>query len=147
MPRFLLAPLLAIALAGHAAPSANDQLEARTEAVSRELRCLVCQNQTIADSQADLAVDLRRQVREQLRDGKSEDEVVRYMTDRYGDFVVYRPPVRANTVLLWFGPVILLVAGLAVLVWRIRRMPRAAGLSPSEREHAERLLREEEKAP
>ena len=145
--RFLFALLIAAACACHAAPPDEVALEARTQAVSEELRCLVCQNQTIADSQADLAVDLRRQVREQLRAGKSEEDVVRYMTDRYGDFVVYRPPVRASTMLLWFGPAILLLAGIAVLVRRIRRMPHAGEMSPTERERAARLLRGEGDAP
>ncbi|WBS00978.1 cytochrome c-type biogenesis protein CcmH [Pseudoduganella sp. SL102] len=137
---FLFALLRCMACASAAAAPDNDTLERRTQSVAQELRCLVCQNQTIADSQADLAVDLRRQVREQLRDGRSEEEVVRYMTDRYGDFVVYRPPVKASTALLWFGPVLLLLAGAIVLVLRIRRMPRDAVLSAAERERAERLL-------
>ena len=95
--------------AAEAQPAAADPaLEARVMAVAAELRCLVCQNQTIADSNADLAVDLRRQVREMLSQGKSEREVIEYMTARYGDFVRYRPPIKSSTALLWFGPAALL---------------------------------------
>lgn len=120
----LLATLPA-ARAGEAAPAAADPaLEARMMAIASELRCLVCQNQTIADSQAGLAVDLRDQVREQLRQGRSPDEVLRYMTERYGDFVLYRPPLRGSTALLWFGPAALLLAGLATLFVVLRRRSR-----------------------
>ena len=78
------------------------QLEKRVMAIAAELRCLVCQNQTIADSNAELAVDLRNQVREMLRKGQTQDDIVAYMTARYGDFVLYRPPLRQATALLWF---------------------------------------------
>ncbi len=99
-------------------------LEARVQDITKELRCLVCQNQTIADSHADLAVDLRQQVRTMLRRGDSEQKIYDYMTDRYGDFVLYRPPVRGATWLLWFGPAVLLLGGLAVLVGVLRRRAR-----------------------
>lgn len=122
------------------AAAQDPALDARVDTVSQELRCLVCQNQTIADSQADLAVDLRRQVREMLIAGKSEAEVVRYMTERYGDFVVYRPPVRTDTLLLWFGPLILLVLGIALLLRRIRKLPEAATLANDDRIRANKLL-------
>jgi len=113
------------ALAKEAAPEAADPaLEARMQAVASELRCLVCQNQTIADSQADLAVDLRRQVREMLQQGRSEREIVDYMTARYGDFVLYRPPMKGTTMLLWYGPALLLVGGIAVLLLVLRRRSR-----------------------
>jgi cytochrome c-type biogenesis protein CcmH len=92
-------------------------LEARVQALAAELRCLVCQNQSLADSHADLAVDLKNQVREQLRAGRSEAEVMAYMTERYGDFVLYRPPLKNTTLLLWLGPALLLVGGSWVL-WR-----------------------------
>src|SRR5436190_15803431 len=102
--RSLLISLLAIlwfasaALANDAAPAAADPaLEARMTRITAELRCLVCQNQTIADSNADLAQDLRRQVREMLRKGDDDAKIIQYMTDRYGDFVLYRPPVKATT--------------------------------------------------
>src|SRR4051812_33380859 len=132
----LLAPLLATALvlslalpfAAHgrdALPAAEDPaIEARMMRIAAELRCLVCQNQTIADSHADLAQDLREEVRVQLRQGKSDDEIRRYMTDRYGDFVLYRPPVKATTVLLWFGPAALLVGGIGALLVVLRRRSR-----------------------
>lgn len=92
-------------------------LEARVLALAAELRCLVCQNQSLADSHADLAVDLKNQVREQLRSGRSEAQVMAYMTERYGDFVRYRPPFKATTLLLWLGPGLLLIGGSWAL-WR-----------------------------
>src|SRR5450755_4519367 len=105
-----LALLALVATAKEAAPEAADPaLESRMSRITSELRCLVCQNQTIADSNADLAVDLRRQTREMLKQGKSDREVVEYMTARYGDFVLYRPPLQANTALLWFGPAAMLL--------------------------------------
>ena len=91
-----------------------------------ELRCLVCQNQTIADSHADLATDLRQQIRELLTAGKSDQDVRDYMTQRYGDFILYKPPVRPSTALLWFGPAVLGVAGLALLLSILRRRARMA---------------------
>jgi cytochrome c-type biogenesis protein CcmH len=107
--------------------SADPALEKRVLAIAAELRCLVCQNETIAASHADLAVDLRNQVREMLRQGRSEREILDYMTARYGDFVLYRPPVKATTALLWFGPAVLLVGGLLAL-WLVLR--RRASLAP-----------------
>jgi cytochrome c-type biogenesis protein CcmH len=99
-------------------------LEARVQHVASELRCLVCQNQTVADSDADLAVDLRNQVRTMLAQGESEQAVRDYMTARYGEFVLYRPPFKASTVVLWLGPAVLLVGGLLALVWVLRRRAR-----------------------
>ena len=111
--------------AGEAAPAAEDPaLEARVMAVSAELRCLVCQNQTIADSHAPLAVDLRGQVREMLRRGESQEQIVAYMTARYGDFVRYRPPLKESTALLWFGPAALMIVGIGTLVVVLRRRSR-----------------------
>jgi cytochrome c-type biogenesis protein CcmH len=106
--------------------SADPALEKRVLAIAAELRCLVCQNETIAASHADLAVDLRNQVREMLRQGRSEREILDYMTARYGDFVLYRPPVKPTTALLWFGPAVLLVGGLLGLWLVLRRRARLA---------------------
>ena len=118
-------------------------LESRVQALSAELRCLVCQNQSLADSHADLALDLKRQVREQLRAGRTEAEVVAYMTERYGDFVLYRPPLKGTTLLLWAGPALLVLVG-AVLLWRsTRRHSRLAtvpALDEAEARRAAALL-------
>ena len=115
------------ALAKEAAPVAADPaLEARVMTIAAELRCLVCQNQTIADSHSGLADDLRNQVREQLRTGASDEQVVQFMTDRYGDFVRYRPPLKGSTVLLWAGPAAFLVIGLGALVLVLRRRSKLA---------------------
>lgn len=109
-------------LAAEAVPvSADPALELRVQRLANELRCLVCQNQTIADSNAELAVDLRNQVREQLRQGKSEEEILSYMVQRYGDFVRYRPPVKMQTLVLWIGPFLLLAGGVFALMRYLRR--------------------------
>lgn len=122
---FALCLVAFAAQAGEAAPAAADPvLEKRVMAISAELRCLVCQNQTIADSNAELAVDLRNQVREMLRKGQTQEDIVAYMTARYGDFVLYRPPLRQATALLWFGPAALLVGALVLLVMALRRRAR-----------------------
>lgn len=119
--------LAATCMLATAAPApADDALEARTMALSAELRCLVCQNQTIADSNAPLAVDLRDQVREQLRAGRSERQVITHLTDRYGDFVLYRPPVKGTTALLWAGPALLFAGALGGLAMALRRRQRTA---------------------
>ena len=144
MPRFLLAlAALVLAAAAHAADApltaAEPELEKQMLRISAELRCLVCQNQTIADSNADLAVDLRNQVRDMLRQGQSEQQIIDYMTARYGDFVLYRPPVKGTTFLLWFGPMVLMVAGLVTLVLVLRRRSRlgAEHFDPEEPEDVE----------
>jgi cytochrome c-type biogenesis protein CcmH len=120
---------------------AADQLDKRTAALAEELRCLVCQNQTLADSHAPLAIDLRNQIREQLAGGASEREVREFMVARYGDFVLYRPPLKASTVALWAGPFVFLALGLFVLLRRLaaRRAPQPA-LSEAERARAAKLL-------
>ena len=122
----LLACLLAASAgANEAAPaSADPALEARVMQIAAELRCLVCQNQTLADSHASLALDLREQMRTMLREGADADQVRRFMTDRYGDFVLYRPPLKATTFALWFGPLALLIGGLAILFVVLRRRSR-----------------------
>ncbi|MBI5255377.1 MAG: cytochrome c-type biogenesis protein CcmH [Burkholderiales bacterium] len=127
-PLAVLACLLALggaAHAGEAAPAAaNPKQEAQMMAIAAELRCLVCQNQTIADSHAGLAVDLRQQIREMLAKGMTEREIADYMTERYGDFVLYRPPFKASTALLWVGPALLLVGALGTLILVLRRRQR-----------------------
>ncbi len=102
----------------------TDPFEARVQSITAELRCLVCQNQTIADSSSDLANDLRREVRTMLKDGASDQKVLDFMTQRYGDFVLYRPPVKPSTALLWAGPAVMLVGGLAALAFVLRRRSR-----------------------
>ncbi len=130
LKRLLVPLLLAVcagACAGEAHPAADDPvLEARMTALASELRCLVCQNQTIADSHSGLAQDLRQQIREQLRQGRSEAEIRDYMTARYGNFVLYRPPFNAATALLWLGPALLLLLGLSALAVVLRRRQRLA---------------------
>jgi cytochrome c-type biogenesis protein CcmH len=106
-------------------PAFSDpRLATRFEAITRELRCLVCQNQTIADSHAPLAVDLRREVHAMLERGATDQQVIEFMTQRYGDFVLYRPPVQRQTALLWFGPALLLGLGALVLVGVVRQRAR-----------------------
>ncbi len=134
MARWIVILTLAL-LAGwtqakEAAPAAADPvLEARMQRIALELRCLVCQNQTIADSNAELAVDLRNQVREMIGRGDSDQMIIDYMTARYGDFVLYRPPLKGTTLVLWFGPAVLLLGGLATLYVVLRRRNR---LSPDQ---------------
>jgi cytochrome c-type biogenesis protein CcmH len=136
------------ALAGEAAPAAADvALEKRVMAIAEELRCLVCQNQTIADSNAPLAIDLKNEVRAKLAAGMSEREIIDFMVARYGDFVLYRPPVKITTMLLWFGPPLLLVLGLWLFlrtVLRRRAGMTAAPLSAAEQARAARLLNTKE---
>ncbi len=112
-----------------AQPMADDPVaNARAVHLAAKLRCLVCQNQSIAESNADLAIDLKRQIREQIAAGRSDEEITGFMVERYGDFVLYSPPVKAVTLLLWFGPLSLLVVGLYVLLRNLRR--RGAAESP-----------------
>ena len=119
----------------------NSDLDKRVMTLANELRCMVCQNQTLADSNAELAVDMRNRIREELQAGRSEEEVVDLLVSRYGDFVLYRPPLKATTVLLWTGPFLLLVLGAWILVRRVRReRPAPTQLTPAERERAARLL-------
>jgi len=115
-------------------------LERRVTSLAHELRCLVCQNQTIADSNAPLAQDLRNQIREQLKAGKSERDVIDFMVARYGDFVLYRPPFKAATVALWAGPFVLLALGAWLLIRRVRKKAPPAELTEAERRRAAQLL-------
>ena len=134
---------LALLVAASAAFADDAALDRRVMELAGELRCLVCQNQSLAESNAGLAVDLRNQIREQLARGASEREVVDFMVARYGDFVLYRPPLKASTFLLRFGPFVLLIAGIYVLIRRIRRQRTMNGrLSEADRLRVEQLLKE-----
>jgi cytochrome c-type biogenesis protein CcmH len=134
MKRALLVLLVAL-------PCWAQDVEHRAAALERELRCLVCQNQTLAESNAPLAMDLRNQIREQLAAGKSDREVVDYLVARYGDFVRYRPPLKASTALLWAGPFLFLIGGFYFLarLLRRRRVPPPE-LTSAERARAAKLL-------
>lgn len=149
---FLLAMVIAFlslatfpARAQVAQPIEDPAIEARMKNLTKQLRCLVCQNETLADSQAQLAEDLRREIREQIKAGKSDQEILAYATQRYGDFILYNPPVKVTTYLLWFGPFLLLVIG-SILLFRFlqqrRAMIEAKPLTAEERRRAEKLLRE-----
>lgn len=122
----------------------DPELEKRVLNLSEELRCLVCQNETLADSRADLAVDLRREIREQMKAGKSDKEIIAFLTERYGQFVLYRPPVQPSTYLLWFGPFVFLIIGLAVLYRYVRQRREIISpqpLSAADHGRAEELLK------
>jgi cytochrome c-type biogenesis protein CcmH len=124
---------------------ADPVLEARARALSEELRCLVCQNESIDQSAAPLAHDLRVLLRERIQAGDSDAQAVKFLTDRYGDFVLLKPPVEPATYVLWFGPLALLVvaaAGGVVYLRRRKTVPAAAALSAAETKHLERLLKE-----
>lgn len=108
--------------------------ESRYRGLTHELRCLVCQNQSLADSNAELAADLRTVIRDMLLDGSSDKEIVAFLLERYGDFVLYRPPLRASTALLWAGPFIALLVGLAVLAVLAKGFARSRGGSGGEQE-------------
>jgi cytochrome c-type biogenesis protein CcmH len=142
----MLCWLPALGCAKEAVPAADDPvLEQRLMRLAKELRCLVCQNESLADSHADLANDLRDQIRGQMRAGQSDEQIKSWLTQRYGDFVLYRTPVKATTVVLWFGPFALLLAGLAGLFLYLRRRRVRVGqpgLTPEERARARALLQE-----
>lgn len=150
---FLYIALVGVILAGtsviakEAAPMAADPaLEKKVNEIAAELRCLVCQNQTIADSHAGLAIDLKNQVREMVKQGKTRDDVVDYMVERYGDFVRYRPPVKPTTYLLWVGPFLLLAGGITILVVNLRKrreMVTDAPLSEAEHQKLDSILHSE----
>ena len=150
---FALSCLAAFNL-GHAreaAPLAEDVVvEKRMVAISEELRCLVCQNESLAGSHAELAQDLRREIRTMIKQDKTDAEIMDFMVSRYGDFVRYRPPMKASTYLLWFGPFLLLIGALIVLITYLRRrsgsaeVAAEATLSAEERRQAETLLKQSE---
>jgi len=140
----LVAPF-AVAQVKRQRPVTDDPaLEQRLHKLSQNLRCLVCQNETLADSQADLAEDLRDEIREQMKAGKSDQEIISFLTARYGQFILYKPQVTPTTYLLWFGPFVLLLAGLAVLFHYIKQrrdlIPEKP-LTADERRRAEEMLR------
>jgi cytochrome c-type biogenesis protein CcmH len=141
--------LCAISIAGAVEPDeklADPALEARARALTAELRCVVCQNQSVDDSDAPLAKDIRVLVRERIMAGDTDDEVIDYIVARYGRFVLLKPPLSGDTVLLWFGPGILLVLGLALTYLYVRRLNRAPvapqPLSPAEEDAVKRIIEE-----
>ncbi len=152
-PRGILLAVAALAIASFlpavcaqvAQPREDPAIEARMKKLTKELRCLVCQNETLADSQAPLAEDLRKEIREQVKAGKTDQEIIAYATQRYGDFVLYNPPVKVTTYLLWFGPFVLLLAGTAFLYRYLkqrRELIEVKPLTAEERKRAERLLKD-----
>ena len=145
----LLLSTAAPVAAQQARPMAEDPvLEERLMNLSRELRCLVCQNETLADSRADLAVDLRNEIREQMKAGKTDQEIIAFLTARYGDFVLYRPPVKGSTYFLWFGPFVLLLGGLFLLFRYLkqrRQLITEKPLSADQRRDVEALLQPSDK--
>jgi cytochrome c-type biogenesis protein CcmH len=153
MKRLLALLLLALAVASGWAKEAellsdDPVVEQRLIGIAEEMRCLVCQNESLAASRADLAVDLRKELREQIRQGRSDAEIREFMVSRYGDFVLYRPQVKPITWLLWAGPFVLMVAGVVMLMLYLRRRNRntgqAASLSQDEASRADALLKEAE---
>jgi cytochrome c-type biogenesis protein CcmH len=137
----LMLVVTSVVFAKEAEPLAADPaLEKKVYAITSELRCLVCQNQTIAESHADLAIDLKNQVRGMVKAGETEDQIKKYMVHRYGDFVLYRPPLKKSTYLLWTGPFLLLVIGFAVLLINVRRRRTlVADDAPLSAEEAQKL--------
>jgi cytochrome c-type biogenesis protein CcmH len=146
---FFLGSLLVIsAQSREAVPMADDPVvEARMLAISEELRCLVCQNESLAASRAELADDLRKEVRRLIRENKTDPEIKEYLVSRYGDFVLYRPPVKPTTWLLWFGPFVLLAGGVVALIVFLRRrgqLTAALPLSTEEKARADLILKEKD---
>ena len=119
--------------------AANPEVEKKAMEIAEELRCLVCQNQTIAASEAGLALDLKRQVREMVADGKTKQQIMDYMTQRYGDFVLYRPPVKSTTYALWGGPFVLLIIGVSILLFNLKRRKKVVVDAPLSDEQSEKL--------
>ncbi len=150
MKRLLASILLLLACgisyAKDAPPLAEDPaVEKRMIAISEDMRCLVCQNESLAGSRADLAQDLRRELRGLIKEGKSDEEIKQFMVSRYGDFVLYRPRMQPTTWLLWTGPFILLIAGVIALIAYLRKRSRVvqdAPLTSADAQRAEALLKE-----
>ncbi|MDP1559717.1 MAG: cytochrome c-type biogenesis protein CcmH [Nitrosomonas sp.] len=134
--------------AGNEAPLVAEDpvVEKRMIELTQNLRCLVCQNESIADSHADFSNDIRREIRAQIRANKTDQEIIEFMVERYGDFVLYDPPIKPTTFLLWFGPLILFISGLAYLIIYLRRrrlqVEEAVPLSENEKKQVEALLNE-----
>ena len=146
----LISLLSSVAFADTARSTSGDDpaTEKRLQALSKELRCLVCQNETLADSQAGLAEDLRREIREQIKAGKTDQEIITFLTQRYGQFILYKPQVTPTTYLLWFGPFLLLLGGLFILFHYIRSRRDSITETPltvEERKRAADLLNSETK--
>lgn len=144
--------LLLIPITGwskEAVPVAEDpEIEKRMLALTMDLRCLVCQNEPISDSRAEFSNDIRREIRTQIKANKTDEEIIQFLVDRYGDFILYNPPVKATTVLLWFGPALLFVIALGALIVQLRRrraQVEEISLSQAQVEQAEALLNEEKK--
>ncbi len=145
--RVLIAALAGVACIAAASDPAerlpDPAQEARAREIFKDVRCLVCQNESIDDSEAELAQDLRRIVREQVKAGRSETEIKRFLTDRYGEFVLLTPTLSAGNLLLWGGPFLVVLAGAALLLMRLRSRPAEAELTPAEAERVRRLAEEE----
>jgi cytochrome c-type biogenesis protein CcmH len=141
-----LVALINITHADEAAPLAADPvLEQRLVSISEEMRCLVCQNESLSGSRSDLAQDLRREIRDLIKQGKTDAEIRTFMVDRYGDFILYRPPVKPTTWLLWIGPFVLMFAGIVALLMYLRRrnaQVTTASLSDDENKRIDALLRD-----
>ncbi len=146
---FVLALSVPAGFAYSAVPMTDDAaIEKRLHTISEELRCLVCQNESLAGSRADLAVDLRREIRTRIAGGESDQAIRNFLVERYGDFILYRPPWKLSTILLWLGPALLLFTGMALLARQLRRRrveantstPADAELSPEEHTRLARLL-------
>jgi len=140
---------LNISFAKDAAPLADDPVtEQRLISISEEMRCLVCQNESLAGSRSDLANDLRREIRTLIQEGKSDDQIRAFMVERYGDFVLYRPPVKPITWLLWIGPFVILVIGIMGLLRYLRRRNQAmpsTSLSEADNQKIDALLNQQKK--
>jgi len=139
----LLASSTGFVVAKEAQPNEDPQIEQRMKTLTEQLRCMVCQNETLDASRADLAENLRKEIREQIKAGKSDQEIIAFLTQRYGDYVLYNPPVKKTTYLLWFGPFILLIGGTVVLYRYLknrRELIKESPLSADERKRAEDIL-------
>jgi cytochrome c-type biogenesis protein CcmH len=147
---FLLLLLISsIGWTKEATPVAEDpEIEKRMLALTMDLRCLVCQNEPISDSRAEFSNDIRREIREQIKANKTDDEIIQFLVDRYGDFILYNPPMKPTTLMLWFGPIVLFLIGLGSLVFYLKRrriQVEEISLSQAQREKAEALLKEDNK--